>query len=794
MYPGVTLLLVTFACAQSQGLETQTIDRINAYRHNAGLAPVTLDPALSRGCAAHAQYLAQNARGSAVRSLSWYEEDPKLPGYTDEGAKSGKVAQVRLFGEPPPVVIDQWMATLYHRTFLLDPELKRVGLGHARDSRNHWISVLDLSSGRGDERVRIYPVEDQKDIPLAYPGREVPDPTPETKNIDQPGGFPITVTFAPGLPVKEVTASLRYGDRHDVAIWLSTPEKPAFTPGHQHNTVCVIAREPLRPATTYTVSVSARVAGQPWRRAWSFTTQEDEVPVVELGFEAVKKINAYRKAAGLTPVVLDLDLTKACAAHAHYLAVNGHVPAVKAGRHEEDPKLPAYSDEGNKVARGAVLGRDDRDPLGPIDRWMALFLHRLMLLDPQLRRLGYGCARRPGNKWIAVMARLSERVPGRAPVVSYPGDGQKDVPLAYEMVGEAPDSLPQSKDKRAGFPVTVTFWDGGAVKGVTATLTDGAGKEVPVWLSTPEQPIGPGQQHNTICLTARDHLRPETTYTVAMAADVAGKPWKQTWSFTTGAGKEWQANPARIVAQVNAYRKIAGVEPVSLDPELSKGCQAHAEYLARNHGRPELQGLNVHKEDPSLPGYSEEGARAAQASVIAAGTSPPAAVDGWMDTFFHRLPILDPELKRIGWGQTTGKGSGWITVMDTGRGRGKDRAVLYPADKQENVPLTYHRAGYNSDPVPKDVRRPVGYPITVTFPEGKVVKKATATLTDRSGTKVFAWVTSPEATEDRNFQRNTVCLIAKDALAADTTYTVTVEAEVGGEPWKRTWSFTTGKR
>jgi uncharacterized protein YkwD len=794
MYSGVTLLLVTFTCCQSQGLEARTIDTINAYRHSAGLGAVTLDPALSKGCEAHAQYLAQNAQGAALNSLSWYKEDPKLPGYSEEGAKAGRVSQIRILGDVPPVLMDQWMATLYHRTFLLDPDLKRIGLGYARDRRSRWVSVLDLTSGKGEETVRIYPVEDQKDVPLAYPGREVPDPTPQTKNIDQPGGYPITVTFPAGVPVKEVIASVRYGNRRELDLWVSTPEKPAYTPGHQRNTVCIIAREPLQPATVYNVLITARVGGQAWKRSWNFTTQDPDPPTAEIARQAIKKINAYRKDAGLGPVELDLEASKACTAHARYLAANGHQPEVKSGKRVEDPMLPGYSEEGSKVARQALIGRDDRDPVGAIDRWMALFLHRLMVLDPQLRRIGFGSARRPGNKWICVMARFIESGRSRGPVVSYPGSKQKDVPLAYEMIGESPDSLPQSKDKRAGFPITVTFWDGDPLKNVTAKLTDGMGQEVEAWLSTPEEPIAEGHQHHTICLIAKDHLKPDTTYTVAITANAAGKPWEQTWRFTTGAGKEWQADPDQIVAQVNAYRKLAGDAPVTLDPALSKGCQAHAEYLVRSHGHPLVQGLNVHKEDPSLPGYTDEGSKAAQASVIQAGANPAVAVDGWMATFFHRLPVLDPDLKRIGWGQKIGKGPGWITVMDTGRGKGNDRAVLYPADKQTDVPITYHRAGYNSDPIPKEVRRPVGYPITVTFPEHALVKKASATLVDRSGTEVFAWVTTPEGAENKTFQRNTIGLIAKDALAANTTYTVTVAAEVSGAAWKRTWSFTTGRR
>ena len=71
------------------------------------------------------------------------------------------------------------------------------------------------------------------------------------------------------------------------------------------------------------------------------------------------------------------------------------------------------------------------------------------------------------------------------------------------------------------------------------------------------------------------------------------------------------AEAAKVIDRINLHRKAAGLEPVALDPALSKGCAAHAEYLVRNVDHPSTQGLGLHSEDPKLPGYTKEGERAA---------------------------------------------------------------------------------------------------------------------------------------------------------------------------------------
>jgi uncharacterized protein YkwD len=123
------------------------------------------------------------------------------------------------------------------------------------------------------------------------------------------------------------------------------------------------------------------------------------------------------------------------------------------------------------------------------------------------------------------------------------------------------------------------------------------------------------------------------------------------------------------VAQVNAARKNAGLKPVHLDVELSRGCQSHARYLALNHRRVGAQGLNVHREDTDLPGASREGVQAAKESVIALVLDPQSCVENWMATLYHRVPLLEPNLERVGFGHARIDGHKWACVLDTGNGR-----------------------------------------------------------------------------------------------------------------------------
>jgi hypothetical protein len=103
------------------------------------------------------------------------------------------------------------------------------------------------------------------------------------------------------------------------------------------------------------------------------------------------------------------------------------------------------------------------------------------------------------------------------------------------------------------------------------------------------------------------------------------------------------------LAFLNFYRTMLGLDPVVEDPEQSRTCQLHVDYLqayAADNGLPyHLE----HAEDPSSPHYTDEGNQAGLDSVLSYGQGDiTQAIDGWLQTLYHRLPLLDPGLRAVG--------------------------------------------------------------------------------------------------------------------------------------------------
>jgi uncharacterized protein YkwD len=253
----------------------------------------------------------------------------------------------------------------------------------------------------------------------------------------------------------------------------------------------------------------------------------------------------------------------------------------------------------------------------------------------------------------------------------------------------------------------------------------------------------------------------------------------------------------RALARLNAHRRAAGLPPVTLSAALSKGCLAHAEYLVTNTGHPSIRGTGAHDEDPQLPGFSEAGRRTARHAVVA-GIEPAVAVDGWMATLYHRVPLLGPELQTIGLGFTRGGRSGWVAVLDVSGSHGQfasGTVVCYPADRQRDVPLAFPDGGEFPNPLPQTGPVRAGFPVTATFPRSATVRGVTASLRDAAGQPVAVWLSAPDRPANPSFpnhQGATVCLIPQRPLAANAAYTVAVAATVNDAAWTRSWAFTTG--
>jgi uncharacterized protein YkwD len=650
----------------SPELPFDLVDAINVQRAKAGVEPIFLDAEASRTCQARAEHLARHA-GQLSRE--------------NQGKES--VAQ-----DEPLAVVEKWLKEPARRAEILDSRLRTFGAGFARNVDGQWFSVFDWT--RGLDRLPpmvatpvrgaiVYPAPGQMHVWLWFPGNEVPDPLPQTK--EKVAGYPITLTFPPRTRIEKVEAHLSNQEEGDVPVWLSSPERPANPqlPGSQRNTICLIAKKPLRPNTRYHIAVSATVNRSTWSANWDFMTLCEGELHQELAGSCLRILNRLRRRAGLPPVPIDAQRSKVCAAHAHYLGRN--VPDNPAlNWNEEKPDVPGYTPEGATLARTASI-QGGGGPTEAVAGLIDSLISRPQLLDPRLHRVGLGYTPFGFGGWIWVIDL--HRVPMMSPPVVgeemggsgkeyfYPAPDQDNVPLIYPP-NELPTPIPTgNRDKLAGYAITALFGPQVRVTMATAKLMDDKGTEVDGWFSTPEKPAIAGFAQRSLCFLPMMPLRPDTRYTATFQAEVNGKPWRRKWSFTTLKEPDRYSEDleAKIAERVNAVRKAAGLSQVRLDAELSRGCQSHARYLAVNHHRPEALGMGMHRQDANLPGASPEGARAAKESVVAVVLDPQTCVENWMATLYHRIPILTPNLERIGFGHARVEGHKWVCVLDCGNGR-----------------------------------------------------------------------------------------------------------------------------
>jgi hypothetical protein len=206
-------------------------------------------------------------------------------------------------------------------------------------------------------------------------------------------------------------------------------------------------------------------------------------------------------------------------------------------------------------------------------------------------------------------------------------------------------------------------------------------------------------------------------------------------------------------------------------------------------------GMSPHSEDPSWPEpcHGDLGARAAAhgvggvSEIMAFINEPVAAVDGWMATLYHRLPMTDPGTKAIGYGAA----NQCDTINSTGSASASHWEVVYPYDGQQDADLSWDGAESPQPPKPSN-----GYPsgpiITLQFGTGITftINDNADVLLDENGNPVPHTLLTPK-NDPHLAGTSTVSVYSDSPLKPDTTYTVRLEGTRVGEPWEKTWSFKT---
>ena len=258
----LVLLIASVPQAKAEPPDEQAWRLLNHYRQLAGLTPVKLDQKLSAGCMGHAIYMVQNQGTDAMAGLNPHTQRPNLPGASAAGAACAKAADLFPGVSDLGVAIEAWMAGMYHRRPMLDPQLERIGVGYARLPDGMLMAALRFENTtlrRGGWPV-AYPADNQTDVPLEY-GTEFPNPIPNHGT----GGYAITLQFPPFDKVTGVSAKLTEVSGKSVEFFLSDPEQPATSFG-QFGVICLIPKQSLQAQHAYTVRIDAtgkanRVAG-----------------------------------------------------------------------------------------------------------------------------------------------------------------------------------------------------------------------------------------------------------------------------------------------------------------------------------------------------------------------------------------------------------------------------------------------------------------------------------------------------------------------------------------------------
>jgi hypothetical protein len=248
-------------------------------------------------------------------------------------------------------------------------------------------------------------------------------------------------------------------------------------------------------------------------------------------------------------------------------------------------------------------------------------------------------------------------------------------------------------------------------------------------------------------------------------------------------------SPAAAVTAINtanAARSKMGVPCLILVAELDVSAQKHCEYYTANKSTPTCI-ANAHAEVDGCTGFVAASFSAREkaagytgtptSEVMAFRNNPASAVQGWIDTVYHRTPMLSPWIRDMGYGGTTG-----CDTIDFGRGPVTDNTVtaLYPYAGQTGVPLSFDGSREGPTPPAPPGGWPSGYPVHL-YAKTLTVTSHVFTV-DGSTTPIeHTWIA-----ETSDF-----ILYANAPLTSSTKYRVQIVGTRGTETLTFDWTFTT---
>lgn len=295
-----------------------------------------------------------------------------------------------------------------------------------------------------------------------------------------------------------------------------------------------------------------------------------------------------------------------------------------------------------------------------------------------------------------------------------------------------------------------------------------------------------------------------------------------------------QYNPSKEAKagldRLNFWRRQAGLQNLTVQPELQKAAQKHAQYLTkdpdghdeRNRSNPHFSG-STPQDRATAAGYIAPIAE--NLTIANFARSGRRSVDGLMTALYHRLSLLTPEHDEAGTAWARGKYSAFVVKQSSSHDRelceqmpkldGKRYVLTTQCGGKEvqiglNEPLPTHGdavkfpIGANIDPSYDGKEEPnpmpeygkTGNPISIAF-HGKhdddiemLSFKLFAPTGEISKTKILTAQNDP----NRQLHKTEFALFPIEVLEFDTTYRVEFAYRAGGQNHTETWQFKTRKK
>jgi uncharacterized protein YkwD len=249
---------------------------------------------------------------------------------------------------------------------------------------------------------------------------------------------------------------------------------------------------------------------------------------------------------------------------------------------------------------------------------------------------------------------------------------------------------------------------------------------------------------------------------------------------------------------LNSLRLPAGAGCVKMVTEINTAAENHCKYYVD----PANDGMcteNAHNEVMGCAGFTGQGPgqRMAAAGYMARGggevmafvTNPKNAIDTWVNSVWHRIPLLDPWTGDMGYGSAAG-GCDTIDFGNSATGVPNTTVLVYPYDGQTNVPTSFN--GQYEGPMPP--APPSGWPSAAPITLYARMLNVTEHVLTKDGDSTpieHTWLTGADPMWG-SYLRTSVFLYAHTPFAANTKYRMTMKGTSQAGPLDKTWTFTTG--